>query len=471
MNRKTLYALATFAGLGLLAVIALTRPQKGERSSDHPSPVAKINTADVETIEVTKNGATTAIKSDGGKYAVTAPVAYAADEAVAKAAFEGLGKMNVSDLVTEQKAKHAEFEVDDKSGIHLVAKAKGGKVLADVIVGKSTGPGTMIRPTGKDEVWQATGISRYMFDKSPADWRDKSITTFTAGDAEKIEVVAKDGGKTIVKKTGSKVGSDDGWEVVESSVKIDKLDNGVPNGIASGMSIWKAQDFGDSVKPADAGLEPPALTVTVDLKGGKKATALIGNKKGDDEYYVKTPEAPQVFVVKKYNIERVLKRPIEFRDKTLCDIPDTDIAEIAVSHGDNSFTIAKSGTDWKASKPAKFEVDSSKVSFASAFKEWKAQSFAEDATPKTNGLAKPQATIVAKGKGKTPASCTIKVGDETKDKLNYYVMGGKGTDVYLAPKWNVDRVMVKLDDIKKGGTSSTGAPAAPVAAKPSPHKK
>ena len=83
-----------------------------------------------------------------------------------------------------------------------------------------------------------------------------------------------------------------------------------------------------------------------------------------------------------------------------------------------------------------------------------------------------QAVIdVAKGKGKTPATCTIKVGDETKDKLNYYVMGGKGTDVYLAPKWNVDRVMVKLDDIKKGGTSSTGAPpAAPVAAK-GPKKK
>ena len=138
---------------------------------------------------------------------MTAPVAYAADEPVAKAAFEGLGKMDVSDLVTEQKAKHAEFEVDDKSGIHLVAKAKGGKVLADLIVGKSTGPGTMVRPTGKDEVWQATGISRYMFDKSPADWRDKSITTFTAGDAEKIEVAAKDGGKTIVKKTGSKVGN------------------------------------------------------------------------------------------------------------------------------------------------------------------------------------------------------------------------------------------------------------------------
>jgi len=178
-----------------------------------------------------------------------------------------------------------------------------------------------------------------------------------------------------------------------------------------------------------------------------------------------------VFIVKKYNADRVLKRPIEFRDKTLCDIADTDLAEVAVTHGDNSYTIAKTGSDWKASKPAKLEVDSSKVTFAAAFKEWKAQSFAEDATPKTNGLAKPQATIVAKGKGKPPATCTIKVGEETKDKLNYYVMTGKGSEVYLAPKWNVDRVLVKLDDLKKSSTSSAGGPSPPVAAKPNPHQR
>jgi hypothetical protein len=465
MNRKTLLALATFAGLGILAIIALTRPDKGERTSDRQRPIARLDTADIETIEVTKAGATSIVKSEGGKYQVTAPVPYAADEAAAKAAFEGLKKMDVSDLVTEKKEKQAEFEVDDKSGIHLVVKAKGGKVLADLTVGKTTGPGTMVRPAGKDEVWQATGISRYLFDKNPGDWRDKSITTFAQNDAEQIDVVAKDGSKAVVKKTGEKVGTEDKWAVVESSAKIEKLDNAVPNGITAALSIWKANDFADGVKLADAGLEPPQLTVTVSVKGGKKVTALIGNKKGDDDFYAKIPDSAQVFLVKKYNADRIVKRPIEFRDKTLCDIADSDVSEIAVNHGDNSYTISKSGSDWKASKPAKFELDSSKVTFASAFKEWKAQSFAEDATPKTNGLAKPQATIAAKGKG--GATCTIKVGDETKDKLNYYVMSSKGgNDVYLAPKWNVDRVMVKLDDIKKGAAGS-----APVAAKPNPHKK
>jgi hypothetical protein len=217
------------------------------------------------------------------------------------------------------------------------------------------------------------------------------------------------------------------------------------------------------VKLADAGLEPPALTVTVALKGGKKVTALIGNKKGDDEYYVKTPEAPQVFVVKKYNADRVMKRPIEFRDKTLCDIADSDVAEIAVSHGDNSYTIAKSGSDWKASKPAKLDVDSSKVTFARAFKEWKAQSFAEDATPKTNGLAKPRRRSSPRARQGRDLHHQGRRRDQGQAQLLRDER--QGPDVYLAPKWNVDRVLVKLDDLKKAARSAAPRPA-PVAAKP-----
>ena len=54
-----------------------------------------------------------------------------------------------------------------------------------------------------------------------------------------------------------------------------------------------------------------------------------------------------------------------------------------------------------------------------------------------------------KAKSKGAAGCVIKVGDESKDKLSYFVTAGKGPDVYTAPKWSVDRVLVKLDDLKK----------------------
>lgn len=459
MNKKTLIALGAFVVLGLIAIVALRQPEKGERASDHPRPLPVINPVEVTTLEVTKGGATTTIKNEGGIYKVTAPVNYPADASTSKTAFEALGRMDITDLVTSQPDKQAEFEVDDKSGVHVVAK-HDGKVLADFIIGKAMGAGTMIRLAGSNDVWRASGITKFAFDKGTTDWRDKGIVTFTAADAEKLDVTDKDGAKISLKKAGTKVGNDDKWDVVSSTVKIDKLDYAVPNGIVSALASWKANDFADGATPAQAGLDAPRLKVTVGLKGGQSVTALIGGKKGDDTY-VKKADAPQTFLVKQFNLNRVDKRPVEFRDKTLCDLTADNLGEISVSAGDKSYTLVKSGSDWKATKP-KLDVDSAKVTpIASAFKDWKATSFADDQSLKDNGLAKPK-TISAKAKsGKE--TCVVHVGDQTKDKANYYVTKDKGSDVLLAPKWAVDRIMVKPDDLKKTGGPTTAAakPAKP----------
>jgi hypothetical protein len=469
MNKKTLGALGAFLVLAIVALVVLRQPEKGERASDHPRPIPALNPTEITSLEVTKNGALTAIKNEGGTYKVTAPVAYPADSGAAKTAFESLGKMDVTDLVTQQPEKQAEFEVDDKSGVHLVVK-HDAKVLADFIVGKGVGAGTMVRLAGSNDIWRASGITKFTFDKGPSDWRDKGIINFLSADAEKLDVAAKDGAKISLKKTGTKQGTDDKWDVVSSTVKIDKLDNSVATGMVQALSAWKANDFADGITPAAAGLEPPALTVTVGLKGGKSVVALVGGKKGEEDFYVKKADAPQIFLVKKYGAEKVNKGPVEFRDKTLCDLASDDVTEIAVSAGDRSYALLKSGSDWKATKPAKLELDPAKATpIAGAFKELKGTAFAEDQSLKDNGLAKPKLiTVKAKGKG-AAAGCLIRVGDETKDKVSYFVATGKGTDVFLAPKWSLDRILVKPDDLKKSGTTTAAAkpakPAGKLAAK------
>jgi hypothetical protein len=469
MNKKTLIAFGAFIGLALIAFVALRQPETGEKVSDHPRPIPTLNPVEITTLEVTKNGVTTTIKNEGGIYRVTAPVAYPADSTSAKAAFEALGKMDVSDLVTQQETKLAEFEVDDKTGVRVVAK-HDGKVLADLIIGKGVGAGTMVRLAGSKDVWRASGITKFAFDKGPTEWRDKSITTFMAADAEKIDLASKDGGKISLKKTGTKQGNEDKWEVVESSVKIDKLDNAVANGIVSSLSNWKTNDFADGTTLAQAGLDAPALTVTVGLKGGKSVAALVGGKVGDkkgDDFYVKKADAPQLFLVKKYNLEKINKRPIDFRDKTLCDLAAADLSEISVVSGDKSFTLGKSGSvDWKATKPPKLDLDSSKVApIAGAFKDWKATGFADDQSLKSNGLAKPKAVISAKATGNKSSApaCLVRVGDESSDKVNYFVSTAKSPDVFLAPKWAIDRILVKPDDLKKGAaTAAAPKPGKPV---------
>jgi hypothetical protein len=454
MNRKTLIAGAIFAGLLLVTIAVLRSPEKGTRTGEAARPVAKLAPGDFDTLEVTKGNATSVIKKEGGTYKVLKPVAYAADQDAAKQAFEALEKLEFDGIISDQKSKHDEYEVGPK-GARVVAK-KGDKTLADLRVGKTANNQTMVRVEGKDEVWQAVGSIKHEFDKEAGAWRDKSITTFNEPDAERLEVVSKTGGKIVLTKPAAKDGGAGGgdWTVAESSTKVEPLDKSVASGIIAGLYAWKANDFADNAPPAETGLDAPDNTVTVGLKGGKKVSVLIGKKKGEEDYYVKTADGPQVFLVKKYSLERINKRPVEFREKTICNLNEGEITEVSVNRDKDAYTLVKqpgkkAEEAWKVTKPAGVTLDTTKVNaIVGAFKDWKATSFAEDNSPKATGLVKPTATIVAKSNVKG-SGCVLKVGAELADKQNSYVEKAGAPDVFTVPKWSLDRVLVKVDDLKK----------------------
>jgi len=449
MNRKTLIAGLVFAGLILATVLLLRSPEKGNRpAGGSAGPIAKITADGFDTLEVTKNKATTVLKKEGESYKIVKPMAYPADKDAAKLAFEALTKMDFGNIVSDQKSRQGEFELGD-DGLRVTVK-KGETVVADLRVGKTTNQMTMVRIEGKDEVWATAGLFKYQFDKDTTAWRDKSITTFDEKDAEKLQLTAKSGAKIVLSKPAPRdAGPAPEWQVVESSVKVEPFDKSVASGVASQLAAWKANEFADDAKPAETGLDTPELTVTVTLKNGKQQTGIIGNKKGAEDWYVKSADSPQVFLVKKFNLDRLYKRPIEFRDKTICNLKSDELTEVAVAHDKDSFALAKQGGNWKASKPANFTADDSKVStITGAFADWKGAGFAEDNSPKATGLAKPTATITAKSSVKGHG-CILKVGSETSDKSNYYVQAGNQPDIYTVPKWSVDRLLVKLDELKK----------------------
>jgi hypothetical protein len=449
MNRKTLIAGLVFAGLILATVLLLRSPEKGNRPAEGSArPIAKLTADGFDTLEVTKNKATTTLKKEGDAYKIVKPMTFPADKDAAKQAFEALTKIDFGNIVSDQKSRQGEFELGE-DGLRVTVK-KGETVVADLRVGKTTNQMTMVRVEGKDEVWSTSGFFKYQFDKDTTAWRDKSITTFEEKDAEKLQITSKGGAKIVLSKPAPRdAGPAPEWQVVESSVKVEPFDKTVASGVASQLSSWKANEFADDAKPADTGLDTPELTLTVTLKGGKQLTGLIGKQKGAEDWYVKSADSPQVFLVKKFNLDRLYKRPIEFRDKTICNLKSDELTDVAVTHDRDSFTLAKQGGTWKATKPANFTADDSKVStIAGAFTDWKGAGFAEDNAPKATGLAKPTATIVAKSSVKGHG-CMLKVGSETSDKSNYYVQADNQPDIYTVPKWSVDRILVKLDDLKK----------------------
>lgn len=453
MKKNTLIAGGAFVVLGIVAFTVLKSPEKGQRVGDGPRPVAKLTAADFDTLEITKDGKATTLKRNGEAFSVTAPVAYAADKEAAKEAFEGIEQLEFGSVITDQKAKHKEFEVGE-GALHVVAK-KADKAVANLYVGKSVGSQTLVRLDGKDEVWQAKGSLKYKFDKDAAGWRDKAITTFTEADANRLEVKAADGSRVVmekaVKDADAGAGGDEGWQVKESSLPISHLDKSVPEGIVSALASLRANDFADEAKPEETGLATPKLTVTIATKDGKSHTLLIGNKKGDEDFYVQRQGADQVFIAKKWNIERANKRPADFREKLLCNVPAGDVQEIAVSRKEDPFTLTKGAAadQWKLGQLSGVELDATKgTAIAGYFADWKGTAFAESNAPAATGLDKPTATVSVKSKNKG-AGCTLKVGALTADKASYHVQVAGNPDVMLAPQWQVDRVLPKKDDLKK----------------------
>ena len=338
MNKKTLIAGGAFAVLGIIALTLLKNPEKGQRVGEGPRPVPKLATADFDTLEITKDGKATTLKRNGEAFSVTAPVPYAADKEPAKEAFEAVEQLEFGSVISDQKTKHKEFEVAD-GALHVVAK-KGDKAVANFFVGKSLGAQTLVRLDGKNEVWQAKGSLKYKFDKDTAAWRDKVVINFAEADATGLAVKAADGSSVVMEKaakdaTAPAAGAaappppaEGGWKVKESSLTIDHLDKTVAEGIVSALSNLRANDFADDATAGDTGLASPKLTINVTLKDGKSHTLLVGNKKGDEDFYVKREGSGQVFIAKKWNLERANKRPADFREKLVCNIPAGDVQDV-----------------------------------------------------------------------------------------------------------------------------------------------
>jgi len=232
--------------------------------------------------------------------------------------------------------------------------------------------------------------------------------------------------------------------VTESSAKIDKLDETVPQGVASSVSSLRAFDFADGAPPSESGLDHPAYSITT--RAGPKTVTLLVGKIKNDNYYVKKADSDQVFLVAKFTIERLAKPPVDFRDKTMSDIKADEVVALDINYGGSQLVLEKSGNDWKAKKPAALAVDNAKVTpIAQAFASWKAGGFAETVDPKATGLKKPTARITVHTKSKK--SVTFLVG-ALKDE-DYFVQVAGRPDVFVVKKFGLERILKKPDDVKK----------------------
>ena len=361
MNRKTTIALVVFVVLLGLVYLLVKRPEKGERVGERPRPLSKITAAQIKQVTVTAKGTTVVLARDGKGWKVTKPVTYPADKYAVDTMVEKIEKLETGDLVTEQPSRHAEYEVDDKGGVHVVV-SDGSKTLADFRLGKTIEDFTMLRPAGKSQVYQAVGSLRFVFERELKNWRNRSVIEFKQEEARKLDVTTE-AGRVLLARPDEKTP----WKVESSTSPIDRLDDAVPTNLLSTLYSLSAFDFADGIAPDKSGLDKPRATIGVTLKGGRQLTLLVGNRK-DDDTWVQRKGEPQVFIIKKYTLENLLRRPIDFRDKTMLSFKADDVTALTIENlkDKTSAKLTLKGDEWqadgkKAKEPAKVKTAAESV--------------------------------------------------------------------------------------------------------------
>jgi hypothetical protein len=447
MEKRTWYALVAVALLGGAAIWVLRSPQKGQRSGPPPRPVAVVKAADVMTLELTNDkNEKTVLSRSTGSWRVTSPGDWSADQQGVKQVLDGLEKLTFADVASQNVDKQAELGVADGKGARVVAKNIKGDPIVDLHVGKAVAGFTMMRVDGKSDTWQATGLFPYTVGRAPSGWRDHAIFALTAADVGKLTVEDASGKLVLEREAGGDKDkpNDAKWKIVETTGTAPKtsadLDMAQVNAVVQGAANLHASDFADGKKPDDA---KGKLSLTLTVKD-KAHTLWVGAATGDD-VLVATSDSPQVYTVKKFSIEHIAKKPIDYRDKTIVKAKGADLASVTIEAGNDTTTLTQ-GKDGKWTA-AKGNADDSKVKPAlGAFESLSAAGFSEEKDPGKTGLGKPSGRAVLHVKGKPPV--TITVGAATKDG-DYFVQKSGSADVYLVKKYAIDRWMKKTADLTK----------------------
>ena len=170
-------------------------------------------------------------------------------------------------------------------------------------------------------------------DKSPDDFRDKSLTTVATADANFFDLVNSSG-----EISGSK--KDNNWTLSKPRAvpgdrsKIDAL----LGAVGTGQIVKFVSDTNTGL--AKYGLDKPAVRFEAKLADGKTMQMEVGKKEGAD-YYARDLSRPGVFQINDNLYSILSDKYIDLRDKQITHIMPDDVTRLDVRNLNGTFACVK----------------------------------------------------------------------------------------------------------------------------------
>ena len=299
--------------------------------------ILAISDDQIAAIKLTKkDGATTDLKRENGKWQITEPKPLRADQDSVSSLTGNLSALNADNVIEEKATDFSQYGLD-KPALDVQVTKKDGKT-DDLLIGDDTptNSGAYARLANDPRVFTVGTYVKTGLDKTSNDLRDKRLLTFDQDKLTRVDLQAK--GQPI--EFGKNAQNE--WEIIKpkplraDSSSVDTL-------------IGKLKDakLDPSVSPDDARKAAAAFA-----SGTKVATATVTDSSGtqtldvrkdkDKNYYAKSSAVDGIYKVPSDVGDGLDKSLDDFRNKKVFDFGFSDPTKIELQNA----TYTKSGDKW-----------------------------------------------------------------------------------------------------------------------------
>jgi hypothetical protein len=339
--RGLLVAVVLLAALGV-GVYFSNKEKAAEAAkppADAPPKILALTEGDITKVTLKKKGADeTVLEKANGKWQITAPKPYPADQDTASQLVASTANVS-GDRVVEDKASNLSAYGLNAPTLEVDITGKGGKV-SKLKIGDDTptNSGSYAIVDGDPRVFTVASYVKTGVDKSLNDLRDKRLLRFDQDKLSRVELIAK--------KQDIEFGRDkDQWQIVKpkplraDGLQVDEMLRKLKD---AKMDLALSDDDAKKAAAAFASGTPVATVKLTDPSG----TQEIEIHKNKDDYYAKSTVAPGVFKTTPELGAGVDKALDDFRNKKLFDFGFNDPGKIQMHANGKSFDFQKGGDDW-----------------------------------------------------------------------------------------------------------------------------
>src|ERR1051326_4757762 len=288
--------------------------EQRQKQEEAKKKVFSVEDKDITEISLTyPDRSITAVKKGDRQWQITSPAGLEADSEEWEQMASNIPKIVREDTVAQNVQDLSQFGLKDPA-VKVSAKTKDGKTLELLFGGenpKKTYNYAKL-PGGTDIFLTASNWSK-TFTKTVSDLRNKKVLDFEADDIDNVKIA--DGAKEL---EAQKSGED--WQLKKP---IDaKADTSEISSFTSSLRFARANSFPEPpVNAKAAGLEPPAVTITLhDAKAKAERTLLIGKMSSTDRYYARDASRDTIFIIDKEIADKARRPLFDWRDKSVAKV-------------------------------------------------------------------------------------------------------------------------------------------------------